>query len=167
LTASGNGRRARQVLEESWAVEPNPAIAAAYLGDEADVQARVKAVEALIRRNPSAAESRLLLAQVALAAGLTGRARGALQALSVSGEADRRSFLALAELEVAEHGETTEAKEAQAKWLREAARAPAEPHWRCGNCGKVHEAWVGVCDGCGSFGQVAWGHAARVAAAAD
>ena len=63
------------------------------------VLARVKAVEDLIHRNPDHLESRLLMARVALDAGLTGRARAELDALVTAETADRRAFLMLAELE--------------------------------------------------------------------
>lgn len=156
LDESGMPRRAKAVLEESWAVSPHPDLAPAYLAGQKDAAERVKAVEQLIRRNPSDPESRLLLAQTALAAGLTARARAALQALSLSGAADKRCFVALAELEAAEHGSAPESQAAQSKWLREAAKAPDAPHWRCGNCGKQHAAWAPICDNCGTMGRIAW-----------
>ncbi len=135
---------------------PHPDLAEPYLADETDPLARVKAVEMLIRRNPTATESRLLLGRVSLAAGLTGRARGALEAVVKSGEADRRAYLLLAELEEAEHGETAESRAAQARWLREAAGARPEPRWRCGHCGTEHRRWAPVCEACDTAGRIAW-----------
>ncbi|WP_040612637.1 heme biosynthesis HemY N-terminal domain-containing protein [Teichococcus cervicalis] len=157
LSAAGNGRRAKAVLEQGWAAAPHPDIAAAYLGEEADKLARVKAAETLVHRNRSHAESRLLLARCSLAAGLTGRARSELEALVASGEADARAYLLLVELEQAEQGDTALARAAEAKWLRAATSAKPEPRWRCGQCGKVHESWHPVCDGCGTSGRIAWG----------
>ena len=156
LQAGGFPRRAKEVLETAWAATPNPALAAAYLADAKDLVARVPAVEALIRRNPDAAESRLLLGETALAVGLTGRARSALEALLASGAADRRAYGAMAALELAEHGDTTEGRAAEARWLREAAGAAAAPHWRCGACGKAHAAWAPVCDGCSATTRIEW-----------
>ncbi|WP_431271138.1 hypothetical protein [Dankookia sp. P2] len=114
-----------------------------------------------MRRNPNAAESRLLLARTALAAGLTGRARTALDALVASGEADRRAYLLLAELEEAEHGESAEARAAQSKWLRQAAAARPEPRWHCAHCGTDHAAWAPVCSACDTVGQIGWTVAAK------
>jgi HemY protein len=156
LDESGMPRRAKAVLEEAWGASPHPDLAPAYLADEPDAQARLKAVEQLIRRNPTDPESRLLLARTALAAGLTGRARAALQALSLSGDADKRCFVALAEVEAAEQANPADSQAAQAKWLREAAQAPDAPHWRCGHCGKQHQAWTPICDNCGTLGEIAW-----------
>ena len=80
-----------------------------------------------------------------------------------SGQADRRAFLLLAELEEAEQGETPEARGAQAHWLREAATARPEPRWRCGHCGTDHAAWAPVCSACGTVGQIGWTAAPRAA----
>ena len=156
LRGEGSPRRAKGVLEDAWAASPHPDIAEPYLAEDSEPLARVKAVEMLIRRNPTAAESRLLLARVSLAAGLTGRARGALEAVVKSGEADRRAYLLLAELEEAEHGETAESRAAQARWLRDAAGARPEPRWRCGNCGTEHRRWAPVCEACDTAGRIAW-----------
>ena len=156
LREGGTPRRAKAVLEDAWAAAPHPDLVAPYLMDDSDPLLQVKAAEVLIRRNPTHAESRLLLARVATAAGLTGRARGALDALVGSGEADRRAYLLLAELEAAEHGETVEARTAQGRWLREAASAAPEPRWRCGNCGAEHAAWAPVCSACDTVGRIAW-----------
>jgi HemY protein len=161
LRAGGSSRRARGVLEEAWAAAPHPDLAEPYLADEPDDLGRVKAAEGLIRRNATTPESRLLLARCALAAGLTGRARTALEALVASGEADRRAYLLLAELEEAEHGESAEARAAQSKWLRQAAGARPEPRWRCAHCGTDHAAWAPVCSACDTVGQIGWTVAAR------
>jgi len=161
LKEGGSPRRARTVLEEAWAAAPHPDLAGPYLADEADRLMRVKAVEQLIRHNPDHPESRLLLARTALEAGLTGRARSALEALVQSGQADRRAFLLLSELEEAEHGETPEARAAQARWLREAAVAVPEPRWRCAHCGTDYDSWAPVCRVCDTVGQIAWTAAPR------
>ena len=160
LKGTGNPKRSRVVLEDAWAASPHPDLAVPYLEGEADALARVKAADALIARNPTHPESRILLSTMAIRAGLLGRARGALEALVKSGAADRRAYLLLAELEEAEHGETPEGRLAQGRWLREAANAPAEPHWRCAHCGKEHMAWAPVCDACDTVGQIAWSSAA-------
>ena len=161
LLAAGNTRQARAALEEAWRRAPHPDLAEPYLASETDPLMRVKAAETLVRRNPDHPESRLLLARTAIGAGLTGRARHELEALLRDGQADRRAFLLLSELEEAEHGDTPEARAAQARWLREAATAPPEPVWRCGHCGAAQPAWAPVCDACNTVGQIGWTAAAR------
>ncbi len=165
LRDAGNLRRSRGVLEEAWSKAPHPALAEPYLRDERDPLMRVRAAETLVRRSPQHPESRLLLARTALDARLTGRARNALESLQREQMADRRAYLMLAELEEAEHGDSPETRAAQARWLREAAQAPAEPRWRCANCGTEHEAWAPVCSACGASGQIAWVGGARPSAA--
>jgi HemY protein len=156
LKESGSPRRAQQVLEEAWKAKPHPDIAAAYLDGETDPLARVKAAEQLVRGNAKHAESHLLVGRLATAANLTGRARQELDALVASGQADRRAYLALSDLEEAEHGDTPESRAAQAKWLRLAATAAPEPRWRCSACGAEHAAWLPVCPNCQSVGTIAW-----------
>lgn len=156
LIAEGSPRRARSVLEDAWSRNPHPDLVPPYMEGEKDALMRVKLAEGLVRRNPTHPESRLLLARTALDAALTGRARNALESLMRDGKADRRAYVLLSELEEAEHGDTPEARNAQARWLREAATAKPEPAWRCGACGTAHEAWTPVCSACGKVGQIAW-----------
>jgi HemY protein len=96
------------------------------------------------------------MARVALAAGLTGRARSELDGLLGSGAADRRAYLLLAELERAEHGDSAEGRAAEAAWLREAANAAGAPRWRCDGCGAEHSAWKPDCAACGALGRIGW-----------
>jgi HemY protein len=156
LTATGNARRAKGVLERAWEAAPHPDLGTAYLGDETDPLARMKAAEHLTHRNRAHGESRLLLARTALQAGLTGRARSELEALIASGQADRRAYLLMVELEKLEQGEGPAGQAAEAKWLRGAATAPAAPGWKCANCGTEHRVWKPVCDHCGTVGRIGW-----------
>ena len=156
LSEAGSARRARAVLEQAWIAAPHPDIGEAWIAATPDRLARVKAVEDLIHRNADHPESRLLMARVALDAGLTGRARAELEALVASAAADRRAFLLLAELEEAEHGDTADARAAQARWLRGAANAPGSPRWRCAACGAEHTGWKAECAACGTVGRIVW-----------
>lgn len=156
LAAAGGARRARVVLEQSWLAAPHSDIAIAWLAGEKDRLARVKSAEDLIHRNREHPESRLLMARVAIDAGLTGRARAELDALVSARAADRRAYLLLAELEEVEHGDTADARAAQAKWLRAAANALGAPRWRCAACGAEHNGWKADCGACGTVGRIVW-----------
>lgn len=156
LAATGAQRKARGVLEQAWNAAPHPDIGAAWVAAEKDPLARVKALEDLIHRNRTHPESRLLMARAAIDAGLIGRARSELEALVAAGAGDRRTYLMLAELEEVEHGDTADARAAQAKWLRAAANAPGAPRWRCGSCGAEHNEWKAECSACGTAGRIAW-----------
>ena len=161
LGGTGSARRARAVLEQAWQAAPHPDIATAWLAGTQEKLAKVKAAEDLIHRNADHPESRLLMARLALEAGLTGRARGELDALLAAGAADRRAYLLLAQLEEAEHGDTADARAAQAKWLRGAANAQGAPRWRCAACGAEHNAWKAECAGCGTVGRIGWSAPAK------
>ncbi|MFH5924767.1 heme biosynthesis HemY N-terminal domain-containing protein [Roseomonas xinghualingensis] len=154
--ADGSPRRARSTLQAAWKVSPHPDIAEAYLADESDPLARVKAAESLTHENRTHPESRLILGRTALAAGLTGRARAELEALVNSGVADRRAYLAMVDMDAVELGDSAAGRAAEAKWLRAAAAAPPEPRWQCLNCGTVHRKWEPVCEACGTPGRIEW-----------
>lgn len=156
LKEIGSPRRAREVLEEAWKARPHPDLAEAYLGAEGDPLQRVKAAEKLVQGNARHAESHLLIGRLAVEAGLTGRARQELEALTAAGQADRRAYIALSDLEEAEGGDTPESRAAQARWLRMAATAAPEPRWRCTACGTDQAAWVPVCQHCQSVGTINW-----------
>ncbi len=156
FAATGSARKARAVLQQAWQAAPHPDIGLAWIADTPAPLARIKSVEDLTHRNPDHLESRLLMARVALDAGLTGRARAELEALIAAGAADRRAYLLLAELEEAEHGDTADARAAQARWLRGAADAPGAPRWRCTACGAEHGSWKAECNACGTVGRIGW-----------
>jgi HemY protein len=154
--AEGSPRRAKSTLQAAWKVAPHPDIAEAYLADETDALARVKAAESLTHENRTHPESRLVLGRTALAAGLTGRARAELEALVASGNADRRAYLAMVDMDAVELGDSAAGRAAEAKWLRAAAAAPPEPRWQCLNCGTVHPKWEPVCEACATPGRIEW-----------
>ncbi|WP_137178567.1 heme biosynthesis HemY N-terminal domain-containing protein [Roseomonas sp. AR75] len=156
LREAGSPRRAKQVLEEAWKAKPHPDLAEAYLDGETDPLQRVKAAEQLVQGTARNPESQLLIGRLATEASLTGRARQELEALTGSGVADRRAYLALADLEEVEGGDSPESRAAQAKWLRRAATAAPEPRWRCTHCGTDHAAWGPVCPQCQSVGTIGW-----------
>lgn len=161
LRAGGSPRRARQVLEEAWKARPHPDLAAAYLEGETDALARVRAAEQLVHGAPKHPESRLLIGRLATEAALTGRARQELEMLAASGEADRRVYLALADLEEFEGRGTPESRAAQARWLRLAATAEPEPRWRCTACGAEPKGWSPTCPQCDATGTIGWGSPGR------
>ena len=156
LTDTGSPRRARAVLKEGWAANPHPDIGAAWVAEEADPAQRVRMVEELTRHTSTLGEARLLRAQVALQAGLTGRARQDLGAWIESGTADRRAFETMVQVERADGHE-----EAAADWLLRAAEAPAAPGWRCRHCGAEHGRWKPLCEACDTAGEIGWTGTAR------
>lgn len=167
LSASGQGKRAKAVLEQGWAANPHPDLAEEYLRGEGDLLARARAAEQLVHRNPTHPESRLLLACTWTAAKLTGRARAELTALLGSGQADRRAYQAMIDLELLEQGEGQAGRAAEARLLRAAAAAAPAPSWRCEECGASPAAWVPDCPACGAVGKIGWVSAVRTRVAAQ
>ena len=160
LLDGGHPRRARGVLQQGWNAAPHPEIAEALLALEPDRIRRVRLAEELTRQTSTHPESRLLRARVAFEAGLTGRARHELNLWRETGQADRRCYALLGEVERAEHGPDA-AREREAGWLREASAAPVPPIWRCGHCGAEHSEWKPLCQACGTAGAIVWSGAGR------
>jgi len=165
LRSAGQETRAQSCIAEAWKRAPHPELATFALAPESDKLARAQAAKRLIASNPANPESRLLLARVALDAGLTGEARHQVEVVESEGLHQRRLCLLLAEIEEQECGDTETGRRAQREALRRAATAEPDPHWQCTNCHADHAAWHPKCDTCGSIGTVQWlnsAHTSRV-----
>ena len=124
----GDFRAASKMIERAWDDAPHPELAAAYLnvrpGDSnSDRFARATA---LARRMPDHPESRMLVAEAALARRDFARAREAMTPLVKDGaRPTTRMCLTMANIEETENGETGLLRE----WLARASRAPRDPAW--------------------------------------
>ncbi|HUB16175.1 MAG TPA: heme biosynthesis HemY N-terminal domain-containing protein [Acetobacteraceae bacterium] len=157
LRAEGHEARAQGVIRHTWALAPHPELAAFALSPVTEPLARAKAAQRLAEANPDHAESRLLLARTALAAGLTGEARHQATLARGAGVNQRRLWLLVAEIEEAEHGDTDAGRQAQRDALRQAATADADPDWRCNRCHVSQPIWHAACPACGDAGSLHWG----------
>lgn len=146
-------RNASRVLEKTWSVRPHPDIAAAYaeiVPDETPA-ARLKRFDTLIRKNPDNEESRLLKAELLLAAEDFPGARRALGDLAETHPTVRT----LSIMAAVERGEG--ADEAVVRgWLARALTASRGPQWCCDKCHNVMAVWSPVCDQCGGFDTLTW-----------
>lgn len=156
LHTAGKHTRAQDVLRKAWIAAPHPDLAAAYLAHVPEVLARMQAAERLTSGNPDHPESRLLLAQTALAAELLGEARRHAEGAQAAGLADRRLFTLLADIEEADRGDTEAGRAAQRDALRAAAAAPPGPEWHCEACGMPQARWVPLCPHCSATGKLRW-----------
>jgi HemY protein len=161
LRATGHERRAQSCIAEAWKRTPHPDLAAFALALETDKLARVQAAKRLAAYNPTHPESRILLARVALDAGLTGEARHQIEIAEREGMKERRLCLLLAEIEEQDRGDTEAGRLAQRDALRSAATAEPDPHWQCTTCHADHAAWRPKCDTCGRVGTIQWLSSAR------
>jgi HemY protein len=164
LARAGREREAEKLLEKAWGRGlGHPMLAAAYAAIRPGETAleRARRFEKLAGTRPDHSESRLALAETALAAGLWGPARKALEAAeTASGDApSARLCRLMARLEEGEHADLARAR----RWLMAATDAPPDPAWICGRCGAVAADWSGRCGHCGAFDSLAWKEGARVA----
>ncbi len=157
LAKAGKGRRAAKLIEQSWAMAPHPDLAKAYLALDpaADPLARVMRLQKLAAQRPEDPESRLAVAEAALAARLWGQARHELEALGVPLPA--RACRLWAALEEAEHGDVKAAHD----WLARSADAPPDPAWVCDRCGAAETVWAPLCRHCSAYDSMVWRSPAR------
>ncbi|MDP6343141.1 MAG: heme biosynthesis HemY N-terminal domain-containing protein, partial [Alphaproteobacteria bacterium] len=104
--AANDGRKARRLLREGWQRLPHPELLAAWrsLDPQQQPAARLQAVRELTADNPGHEESRVALAEAAIAAGQWDLARDQLQAL-MDGAPSVRVGRLFADLEEAESGD--------------------------------------------------------------
>ena len=157
LRADGREARAQDVLRDAWARNPQPDLATLALAPLTEPMARVKAAGRLVMDAPAHPESRFLMAQLNLRAGLTGEARRHLDRARDGIGEQRRFWLLLADLEGEDRGDTETGRLAQRDALRRAATAAADPAWHCDACGGVTAQWTPTCPTCQTAGRVRWG----------
>jgi len=153
LIDEGKQRKAAGVIETAWARQPHPDLAEAYWrarggrqgGDEA--LERMRHAEKLAATNPKHDASRMLLAAVAIDAGLWGVAAEKLEGLPVTRDYCR---LMAAMLE----GDKDEAQAHE--WLVRATGAEPDAAWVCSDCGNLADAWTALCGKCGAFDTFKW-----------
>lgn len=146
-------RNASRVLEKTWSVRPHPDIAAAYaeiVPDETP-SARLTRFERLIAKNPNDEESRLLRAELLLAAEDFPAARRALGDLAEKHPTVRT----LSIMAAVERGEGADDSVVRG-YLARALTASRGPQWVCDKCHNVMADWAPTCDSCGGFDTLTW-----------
>ncbi|EPX82511.1 heme biosynthesis protein HemY [Salipiger mucosus] len=151
--ADGKPKLAVRVLKKGWSVEPHPDLAAAFaeIAPEETPAERIKRFRTLTSVRPEHRETRLLKAELALAAEDFPEARRALGDL-VEKEPDARVLTVMAAIERGEGAKD----EVVRGWLAKALTAPRGPQWVCENCNHIHAEWVPVCENCEAFDTLAW-----------
>jgi HemY protein len=151
----GKRRRALRLIETAWPEAPHPDLGRLYaeLAKDREPEPLLAHVRALAGLRPGDPESRLLVAQHAVAAGRIAAAEDALTPM-LTPEPSARVCNALAEAARAAHGRA--AGQPVEAWLTRAARAPRDGMWRCKTCGRETVSWEPLCSRCGSFDGVRW-----------
>ncbi len=149
----GSARNATRVLHKAWEAQPHPDLAAAYAAivpDETPA-ARLKRFEALLKLRPEAEETRLLRAELNIAAEDFPAARRALGDLNET-HPTARSLTIMAAVERGEGADDAVVR----GWLARALSASRGPQWVCDKCQNIHSDWAPVCDNCGGFDTLSW-----------
>jgi HemY protein len=153
LADKGDKKGATRVLKKAWDAKPHPDLAAAFADIEpAETPAqRLKRFRTLVANHPQHEETRLLMAELNIAAEDFPEARRTLGDIVDTHPTQR----ALAIMAAIERGEG--ADEAVVRgWLARAVTAPRGPQWCCDKCQAVHAMWDPICDNCGGFDTLSW-----------
>ncbi|SFD67813.1 heme biosynthesis protein HemY [Roseivivax sediminis] len=153
LITDGKKKHAARILRKAWEQEPHPDLAAAYAEIEPDESpnARLKRFGQLTSIRPEHRETRLLNAELHLAAEDFPGARRAVGDLPET-EPDARVLSIMAAIE---RGEGASDRVVRG-WLARALTAPRGPAWVCENCNHIHADWVPVCTNCEAFDTLSW-----------
>ena len=149
----GHRRKAESILRKAWSANPHPDLAAAFAAIHPDEtpSERLKRFQQLLKLNPSFEETRLLKAELLLAADDLAGARDALGSLAED-EPTVRSLALMGA--IAKHEGSSE--QVVRGWLTRALEAPGGSRWICENCSHVHMSWVAVCENCKAFDSLSW-----------
>lgn len=149
----GNARNALRVINKAWLVHPHPDLAAAFAAIEPNEtpRQRLKRFAKLLKVHPDHRETRLLEAELNLAAEDFPAARRALGTLAEV-EPDARSLTIMAAIERGEGASDAVVK----GWLARALSSPRGPQWVCDKCQHIHAEWAPACENCHSFDTLSW-----------
>jgi len=153
LIEKGDRKGATRVLKKAWTAKPHPDLAAAFAEIEPDEfpTARIKRFKALTAIHPDDEQTRLLLAELNVAAEDFPAARRSLGDI-VTKHPTQRSLAIMAAIERGEGAEETVVR----AWLARALSAPRGPQWCCDKCQAIHAQWHPICDNCSGFDTLTW-----------
>ena len=153
LVAKGDKKGATRILKKAWSAQPHPDLAAAFAEIEPaeTAPARLKRFRTLTTIKPEHDETRLLSAELLIAAEDFPAARRALGDLPTSHPTQR----ALAIMAAIERGEGSDDAVVRG-WLTRALTAPRGPQWCCDKCQAIHAQWGPICENCQGFDTLSW-----------
>ena len=144
---------ATRVLKKAWEAKPHPDIAAAFaeIEPEESPAERLKRFKTLTLIHPDDEQTRLLLAELLVAAEDFPAARRAITEI-VALHPTQRSLAIMAAIERGEGSDDAVVR----GWLTRALTAPRGPQWCCDKCQAIHVQWHPICDNCGGFDTLSW-----------
>ncbi|MEM8823715.1 MAG: heme biosynthesis HemY N-terminal domain-containing protein [Pseudomonadota bacterium] len=152
----GDKRRAAKVIKAAWTKTHHPDLAAAFADIEPaeTPEARIKRFQPLLKLDPTSPETKMLEAELYLAAEDFPAARRALGDLAETNPTAR----CLTIMAAIERGEGADDRVVRA-WLAKAVTAPRGPQWVCDVDGKVYAKWQPITDG--GFDTLSWTEPAK------
>jgi len=146
-------KNATRVIKKAWSVQPHPDLAAAFarIQPQESPKERIQRFGALIGQHQDHPETRMLKAELRIAAEDFPAARAALGDLAET-DPTARSLAIMAAIEKGSGADDAVVK----GWLARALTAPRGPQWVCDNCHKPHATWEPVCDSCNAFDTLSW-----------
>ncbi len=153
MIAKDEKKNAIRVLKKAWTAQPHPDLAAAFaeIEPEESAERRVKRFADLISVWPDHDESRMLMAELHIAAEDFPEARRALGDTATRHPTGR----SLALMAAIERGEGSDDAVVRG-WLAKAITAPRGPQWCCDKCQAIHVQWAPICENCGGFDTLSW-----------
>lgn len=153
LADKGDRKGAARVLKKAWDAKPHPDLAAAFadIEPEETPAQRLKRFRTLVANHPTHEETRLLMAELNIAAEDFPEARRALGDI-VENHPTQRALAIMAAIERGEGADDAVVR----GWLARALTAPRGPQWCCDKCQAVHAKWDPICDNCGGFDTLSW-----------
>ncbi len=151
--AKGDKKSATRVVKKAWAVGAHPDIAAVFAEIEPEEvpAARLKRFKLLTAVHPEDDQTKLLLAELNIAAEDFPAARRALGDMPTRHPTQR----ALAIMAAIERGEGADDQVVRG-WMARALTAPRGPQWCCDKCQAIHATWAPICENCGGFDTLSW-----------
>jgi HemY protein len=148
-----SSRAATRVIKKAWDVAPHPDLASVFaaIAPDEDPAARVKRFNTLTKVHPNHPETRMLLAELNIAAEDFPEARRAITEL-VAKDPTARSLTIMAAIERGEGSADAVVR----GWLAKALTATRGPQWICDNCQHIHPVWAPICGNCSGFDTLAW-----------
>ncbi|QBY02393.1 heme biosynthesis protein HemY [Rhodophyticola sp. CCM32] len=158
----GKPKIAARIIVKAWDTGPHPDLAAAFaaIAPDETPQERIRRFATLTNRHADAEETRLLKAELQIAAEDFLAARAALGDLAET-RPTARSLTIMAAIERGEGGEDQLVR----AWLAKAVTASRGPQWICSACGHVHGEWHPICANCDRFDTLSWQEAPQSEAA--
>jgi HemY protein len=150
---NGKPKLAVRVLKKAWSAQPHPDLAAAFAliaPDETHAE-RLKRFQTILTAAPDHEESRLLKAELLIAAEDFPAARRALGDLAET-HPTARSLTIMAAIARGEGEDDAFVR----GWLTRALTASRGPQWVCDKCQSIHSEWAPTCGNCGGFDTLSW-----------